>query len=277
MYKIRTAKFEDMGFLISMASKEGWNPGIYDAEAFFAADNNGFFIGELNGVPISCISAVKYSDYGFIGFYVVKEEFRAKGFGIKNWEHAMNYLGNINIGLDGVVAQTENYQKFGFKLAHSNARYSGKLNITTANKKNIIKANEADFEKLCEYDKEHFGASRNNFIGKWINLNESFSFCYVENQNIKGFGACRKTQNGFKIGPLFAENENIAEAIFLNLVSEIGDSEFYLDINESFKPAVEFANKYQMTKVFETRRMYTKGPTKAKWDEVWGITSFELG
>ena len=53
--------------------------GLSDA-AFFDADPKGFFIGKLNGEKISCISAVKYGDFRFIGLYIVKEPFRGKGY-----------------------------------------------------------------------------------------------------------------------------------------------------------------------------------------------------
>ena len=72
-YKIRLMKPEDLGVALTWAAKEGWNPGIYDAEPFWAADPTGFFIGEVNGRAISTYSAVKYgSTFSFHGFYIVE-------------------------------------------------------------------------------------------------------------------------------------------------------------------------------------------------------------
>ncbi len=35
----------------------------------------GFFLGELDGAPIGCVSAVRYgSGFGFLGLYIVKAE-----------------------------------------------------------------------------------------------------------------------------------------------------------------------------------------------------------
>jgi hypothetical protein len=66
-------KPEDLGVALTWAAKEGWNPGIYDAEPFWAADPTGFFIGEVNGRAISTYSAVKYgSTFSFHGFYIVE-------------------------------------------------------------------------------------------------------------------------------------------------------------------------------------------------------------
>lgn len=276
MYRIKNATLADMDFLIEMAKNQGWDPGLCDAKSFFAADNMGFFIGELDGKPISCISAVKYNDYGFVGFYIVKNEFQGKGYGLELWKHALDYLNGANVGLDGVVTQVENYKKFGFKLAHSNARYSGRISENNIDG-NIINALLVDFEALNQYDKTHFGAERKEFLKEWLGQKESLSLCYVENNEIKGFGTVRKTFGGNKIGPLFAQDKDIAQSLLLALASKLEGSEFFLDINEEFTPAVELVNKYNMKRVFETKRMYTKQQPWAKWDEVFGITSFELG
>lgn len=276
MYKIKTASLADMDFLVGLAKNEGWDPGLCDAKSFFAADNKGFFIGELDGKPISCISAVKYSDYGFIGFYIVEEEFRGRGYGNQIWQHALNYLNGANIGLDGVVTQIANYKKFGFELAHANARYLGRISENFIDG-NIINASFVDFEALCEYDKTHFGADRRNFLKEWIYKEESSSLCYIEHDSIKGFATVRKTFGGYKVGPLFAQNEQIAQSLLVALSSKIQGAEFFLDINEEFMPAVKLVNHYGMRRVFETKRMYTKQQPWAKWDEVYGITSFELG
>ena len=64
---IRPMTRDDVDFAIRLAAKEGWNPGLSDAECFYAADPEGFFVSELNGELIATISAVRYKDdYGFV-------------------------------------------------------------------------------------------------------------------------------------------------------------------------------------------------------------------
>lgn len=83
----------EVDLAISWAAAEGWNPGRYDAESFYQTDERGFFLGELNGEPVGCISAVAYDRYfGFLGFYIVKPQFRGLGLGMKIWNQAMAYL-----------------------------------------------------------------------------------------------------------------------------------------------------------------------------------------
>ena len=76
-YQIRTASREEVDLAVQWAADEGWNPGIHDADCFFAADQNGFLIGLLDDQPIATISAVRYEQsFGFIGFYIVKPQYR---------------------------------------------------------------------------------------------------------------------------------------------------------------------------------------------------------
>jgi len=96
-YQIRTMNRKDLDVAIEWAAKEGWNPGLYDVDAFYETDPNGYFMGFLNNEPISCISAVSYGrKFGFLGFYITKPEYRGKGYGIQVWNKAMDYLRNQN-------------------------------------------------------------------------------------------------------------------------------------------------------------------------------------
>src|SRR3989344_1657368 len=122
-YQVKRMNRKDLDTAVEWAAKEGWNPGLYDADAFYTTDPNGFFMGYLNDEPVASISVVSYGNgFGFLGFYIVKPEHRGKGYGIKVWNEALKYLSSHNVGLDGVVAQQENYKKSGFKLAYRNIR-----------------------------------------------------------------------------------------------------------------------------------------------------------
>lgn len=36
--EVRTMRREELAFAVDLAAREGWNPGVHDAECFFAAD-----------------------------------------------------------------------------------------------------------------------------------------------------------------------------------------------------------------------------------------------
>jgi len=83
---IRRMTKDELVLALDWAADEGWNPGLFDAETFHAADPDGFLLGELDGEPIGSVSAVRYGmEFGFLGFYIVKPAYRGQGYGLRLW------------------------------------------------------------------------------------------------------------------------------------------------------------------------------------------------
>lgn len=277
MYLIRKMLRQDVDFAIDLAAEEGWNPGISDAGSFYSADPDGFFISELDGEPIGCISAVSYGgSYGFIGLYIVKPEYRGRGYGIKLWDAAMGYLGDRNIGLDGVIAQQEDYKKSGFKLAYRNIRYTGTAPGSKAAER-VTDLNDVPFEDLVEYDGNIFSVRRPGFLKGWVARPGGAAVAVLEEGRLAGYGVIRECRAGYKIGPIFADDGTIAEDLFNALSSKAHGKPVFLDVPEINKDAVRLAEKYGMQPVFETARMYTKPVDTSPVRKVFGVTTFELG
>lgn len=275
--KIRKMSREEAEFAIEMAAFEGWNPGIHDGELFYEADNEGFFIAEIDGKPVGCASAVAYdNDFGFLGLYVVKPGLQNKGIGMKLTEKCLEHLGDRNIGLDGVVENEEKYQKvMKFKSSYSNLRFEGRGGGEIPN--GLVKIPEVPFKKLLEYDRRMFPAPRPGFLKKWVNQPDSYAFAALEAGDLKGYGVIRKCHAGYKIGPLFADDKVTAEKIFRALRASVPEELIYLDVPEPNKKAVEIAKKYHMNVMFRTIRMYSRKEPDIELDKVYGVTSFELG
>jgi len=279
IFRIRTMKQDEVNLAIEWAAKEGWNPGIHDADCYYSADSNGFFIGILGDEPIATISAVKYGkSFGFIGFYIVKPEYRGKGYGMKIWNKGLKYLHGRNVGLDGVIAQQENYKKSGFKFAYRNIRYQGNGGGKFPKNSSVIKLSEINFEAVNFYDQKLFPENRTEFLKSWVNQSDNKALGILKDNKLAGFGVIRKCNSAYKIGPLFADNADLAEELFLALKSQIKSTDkFFLDTPEINKAAVNLAKTYKMNVVFETARMYTKEAPNISVNKIFGVTSFELG
>jgi GNAT superfamily N-acetyltransferase len=273
---IEKANKHDMEFILTLAGAEGWNPGLDDAVPFYEADPDGFFIGKLGGKKIGCISAVAYDNvYGFMGLYIVLPEYRGQGYGWKLWQHAVEYLGDRCIGLDGVVAQQENYKKSGFIFFYNNIRFGGKVQGRLS--KELCSIKEISFQSLLDFDTRIFGVDRARFLHPWIQAPHAFGFAKMIDHRLAGYGWIRRCGNGYKIGPLFAENKAIANEIFLALAANTKGSEVFLDVVQTNKDAMQMAQEHHLNKVFETARMYKGKPPKQRLDQVFGVTTFELG
>ena len=274
---IKQMLLKEMPFAINAAESEGWNPGLYDADAFYHTDPTGFLIAKLEGEAVGCISAVAYNDqYGFIWFYIVVPECRGKGYGIALGKAALGNLGDRNIGLDGVLEKQAIYKNcWGFSYAYKNIRFQGKAGIRKI--VSTLPIAGVDFNKLVRYDHEVFLFPRLEFLRRWLFQADSFGY-YLENEDtILGYGILRKCVTGYKVGPLFADNEAIEVEILEALLSNIPGQFFYLDIPGPNTEAIKIAEKFNMQKVFETARMYSKEIPNVPLHKVFGITSFELG
>ena len=278
-YTIRTMTRTELDLAIEWAAQEGWNPGLQDAASFYAADPTGFLVGLLDGEAIACISAVKYApDFAFIGFYIVKPEYRGQGFGWQIWQAALATVGDRNVGLDGVVAQQENYKKSGFTLAYNNVRYSGFGGGQIPEHPGLKPLTAVDIEEICAYDQRFFPGDRRTFLKAWLQQPNSTTWLTVNKGEITGYGMVRPCRLGYKIGPLFANNAEIADLLFLALKGSLAaGSELFLDVPMVNPEAIALAQRYQLQPVFETARMYTQAPPTIPVKNIFGVTSFELG
>ena len=268
-----------MNIAIEWAATEGWNPGLHDANCYFTADPNGFLMGLIGDEPIATVSAIKYGkSFGFLGFYIVKPEYRGKGYGIQLWNAALKYLEGRNIGLDGVVAQQDNYKKSGFRLAYRNIRYEGIGGCPPPPNSEIVKLSTLPFEIIDSYDRPFFPDNRSQFIKSWINQPEGHSLGIMQNGKLSGYGVIRACRVGYKIGPLLADNPEWAESLFLALKSKVKSTEpVFLDTPEVNQSAVVLAERYNMNLSFETARMYSGGMPDMPLNHLFGVTSFEIG
>ncbi len=204
-------------------------------------------------------------------------EYRGKGYGLRLWKAALKYLGDRNVGLDGVIAQQDNYKKSGFRLAYRNIRYEGIGAAIVTKSENIVSLDEVSFDRVSAYDAGIFSVPRPGFLRQWIDQPDGAAFGCLENGILKGYGVIRACRNGFKIGPLFADDPDIAERLYNALAGNFPGKPVFLDVPEVNGAAMALAKRHGMVPAFETARMYTKEPDLAQLHRVFGVTSFELG
>ncbi len=278
----RKLTFPEFETLVSWAALEGWNPGLHDAALFYETDPEGFYGYFEQNTMIGGGSIVSYNgELGFMGFFIIHPDYRAKGIGNELWLLRRDTLlkrlqPNAAIGMDGVLAMQPFYQKGGFTIAYRDERYEKKGEYYPINPLVQI-ATEKDEEALFALDLECFSVVRKKFLKLWLNPTKSKTFAYTENNLLLGFAVMRECQIGYKIGPLFAENETVATALYERCLSEAIDQPVYLDIPLHNEAAVRLVKKYKASYVFECARMYYGIPPKTATAKVFGITSFELG
>lgn len=271
---------------VSWAAAEGWNPGHFDADVFWQTDPDGFFALELNGEMIGSGSAVSYDgQFGFMGFFIVKPEQRGKGMGGQLWLTMRDTLKarlkpGTAIGIDGVFNMQQSYAKTGFEFSHRTLRMEGVAAGMFENSDSgatITPVAAEDIDSLIDADAHWFGCKRQRFLNAWLQMKDSHSLVYKTASKILGYGTIRPCQNGFKIGPLFAANTEIADQLYLALTAKVAGQVVYLDVPEINKEAMALASKHKLSESFGCARMYL-GPAPAlDYNQIYGSTSYELG
>lgn len=269
----------DVSRAIDWAAAEGWDPGLHDAACFAAADPTGFFAGWLGDELVATISVVKYgTSFAFLGLYIVKPAWRGRGYGRALWDHALATADGRTVGLDGVVAQQDNYRRSGFVLAYRNVRYGGSVAPARPLDPRIVSVSRVGFGELACYDRAFFPDARDHFLRAWIAQPGATALALVRDGVLAGYGVVRPSRNGFKIGPLFADDPRDAEALFDALAAHAPPGrDLFLDVPEPNAAAVALAQRHGMSPVFETARMYAGAAPDLPLSRLFGVTTFELG
>lgn len=285
---IRQASQSEFATAFNWAAEEGWNPGLDDLAAFHQTDPQGFLMGWKNDEPVSCISVVRYGKtHGFLGFYIVRPDWRGSGVGMATWNAGMAHLKGRIVGLDGVVEQQENYARSGFQFAGTNIRFTGvpDRNVPSFEHPDIRSVEHINKLDILNYQRPFFPADRDDFIARWAlpsTLSASptsrQSLVAFDGNKLTGFGTIRACHNGYKVGPLFADDDRVGSALFRSL-SMIAPhcAEISLDVPEGNQAAMDLARGAGLQPAFQTARMWKGDKPDPQTHRTFGLATFELG
>ncbi len=276
---IRAMTRGELDTAIEWAAAEGWNPGLADGDPFYNADPTGFFRASLNGRMAACVSAIRYgADYGFVGFYICHPDYRGRGLGWQTWQAGLAHVSGRTVGLDGVVAQVANYEKSGFALAHRNIRFSGIVSCAPPADARLRPIDAGLADAVAAYDTPFFPARREGFLQDWLAAAPTRrGYALVTDGRRTGYGVIRQCREGYKVGPLFADDAGAADVLFRALAATASGAVVSLDPPEPHAQAIALAERWGMAPVFETARMYRGPAPDLPLQRTFGITTFELG
>tara|TARA_R110002124_G_scaffold109676_5_gene262801 strand:+ start:18966 stop:19775 length:810 start_codon:yes stop_codon:yes gene_type:complete len=265
---IRNLGLDELQTLLDWAGQEGWNPGLGDAAAFYAADPRGFFGAFVGQTMVAGMAAVAYDDsFGFIGLYICHPDWRSQGHGRAVWDAGMAYLGNRTIGLDGVPEQQANYARMGFVTAYGSVRMSGRLTAARP----APSPTTATPEAIAALDAACFPAARPDFLRRWTSPPHGLILAERHGQ-LAGYAVTRPCLDGSKIGPLFARDINVA----LDMLDRI-QGPIQIDVPTAQTDWLAALAQRGLTAGFATARMYRGAAPAIAMARVFGITSLELG
>jgi len=285
--EIRNMTRSEVDDLVAWAAIEGWNPGLHDAELFWETDPEAFIAAELDSEMIGGGAITSYGgEFGFMGFFIVRPEYRGRGIGNTLWHARRQRLidrlrPGATIGLDGVFEMQDYYAKGGFAFSHRNMRFRAEITEAPATSrdadKTITPLSSIPFSQVLDYDRTCFPAMRANFLREWISQPDALALGHLHNGKLNGYGVVRRCGEGCKIGPLFANDTPVARALFAHLAGFAAGGPLFLDAPENNPAAMDFVKQTGMVEVFGCARMYLGRSPDLAHERIFGVTTFELG
>lgn len=257
---IRCMEKKDLEMVMNWCKEEEWNVGKYDAAAYYTLDPKGHFLFLLDEQPVGAISIVRYSSQLLaIGPFIVKKEYRNKGYGAQIWQHAIELLennSNASACLYSVPTQISRYASSGFKKDFHIQRWQKSFVKKTSNvektTEGLKQINSISIESIIEYDQSIFPASRKKLLAKFIQNEHIVGFASTDdNGKITGFGLIRPCIQGYRIGPLYADHIENAQKLFQILLDKANSCPVFIDA-PSYNPYIaNFTSFFNLDRVPE--------------------------
>ena len=292
-FTIRNISNDDLQKVTDWAKLEGFAPGIDDISIYKNTDKQGVWVGCLNNIPVGSIACVKYnSSYGFLGLFIVKKEYRNRGYGVKLWKHGLNYLKDIDcIGLEAAPMRIHDYQKWGFKKSSVTNRWKlyGNKNLPKFNfykdsysEFRVVPGDKISSEAVILYDSQREPSPRPHFLNDWLKNSYGLVKAIVDKNGMcHGFGRIRPCilvddKKGWRIGPLLADTPPLAELLIRELVGDL-DNEILLDCSGLNPYANYLLSNLGFYEISKTFRMYKGIQPPTPMNQVYGLACLELG
>lgn len=272
-YQIRSLDQNEFSQVISFARAEKWLMGHDDHQLFYKLAEKDFLGGFFEGKLVSTISCINYGEMGFIGLYIVKPEYRAMGFGLKLFEAALQHLKHCSvIGLDAVIKQIPNYKKHGFVSAYTQNLLIGYVPYQP----NKAVSTEFTFDEVYPLFNQSFPCTRKEFYATWLNYTKTA--VYRDEGRVKGIGSIRLGDNEIgKIGPLIAENAEIAKILIQHLSHYVSSHQVSICCSSENVMAMKLYESLNFKNTLLSERMYRGPKPSHDLQHIFGSASQELG
>lgn len=144
--------------------------------------------------------------------------------------------------------------------------------------RSIAPAVDVPFAAVSELDRKVFPERRDVFLRHWLRQPMSGAYVARDGGRSTGYTVVRKCREGWKIGPLIADDAATAQRLYDTASAHAVSGEaIFLDVPQPNRAAQSLAESRGLTPVFETARMYTGADPAIDLSKLYGVTTFELG
>ncbi len=276
---VRRLEDSDLDFVYEMLLKEEWNDRREDAVRMLSFEPEGCFLVEVGHERVGHTFSICYGSLAWIGYVIVKAEFRNRGIATLLMKKTLEYLHGKHVQtvkLEAVPEIADFYRKLGFTDEYYSLRFAGTSKHYDLPKDSIVKpTTPGQISEIAGFDAGYFGADRSRVLMKLFD--EFPELCFVARgaSGMEGYIMCRRAEFGYKLGPWICKPEDSEAAkqlLAACLSATEPDSKIYIGTPAPNTTATNILKHFGFQQYSKSIRMRLGKPTN---DRITGI--FAIG
>jgi GNAT superfamily N-acetyltransferase len=248
---IRLFTSNDVSMALELCRAAGWNQLYQDWSRLIEYEPQGCFAAEVQGKLVGTATTTRYGrDMAWIGMMLVHQDLRRRGIATRLVNACLDHLRARRvrcIKLDATPAGRPVYERLGFRAQWSFHRWACDTMNKDAHSTCVAAAGFAG-STYADLDHLAFGADRSAWLER---LAEGSDLCLRP----QGFGMLRSGCLASYLGPLTAENHDVAGEIVADLLRRSARGVFW-DIPQPNANAVALAESLGFKPVRDLTRMW---------------------
>ena len=274
--QIRLFVESDIPAAMQLKEAAGWNQTEDDWRRLLRLEPNGCFCALKDGAVVGTTTTTTYGDeLAWVGMVLVDPQHRRQGIAAKLMSVALDYLrprvGTVK--LDATALGQPVYERFGFQVESLVERWSGAGNSRGREDKNTDSLRE-----ILALDRVAFNADRSKLIEALISGSVVPPVLVREADGaLSGYALPRHGTRANYVGPVVAKDPEQAETLLDEVLSQLGDTRVYIDLNRECSAPTSLLSDRGFVKERDLIRM-TSGRRGAKTSPlVVAIAGPEIG
>jgi len=231
--EFRDMRTADITVGLELCRASRWNQLQHDWELFLTLSPAGCRVAVKYGRVVGTVTTVSYQNkFSWIGMVLVDPAERRQGLGTKLLQEALGIpRWQQSIGLDATPAGREVYLKLGFvddcRLSRMETVVSA--GIARGDQNPARRMVESDWQAVCELDRAVFGADRRTLLEWLFDAAQEYAWGIFRGEKLLGFTLGRHGFNFEQLGPVVAEDREVAAQLVSACLAEQTGKTFILD------------------------------------------------
>lgn len=257
----RVMERNDIPAGVRLCRSAGWNQLPRDWEIFLKLDPQGSKVCvDHDGKVIGTVTTIRYDTrFGWIGMVLVDPSHRRKGVGRALLEEASLILQHEGcVKLDATPEGREVYTKVGFSDEYELSRMVARKIEHHRLYSPVITSPFTSFDlaRIQAWDNQVFGADRIALLAWMLEGAPALAFKVEEGNQIKGYCFGRQGFQYMHIGPVVADNVEIAQSLVASALKQCNHQSAILDVADQHEHWRYWLGSIGFTPLRSFLRMY---------------------